>query len=566
MTRAPATAARSAARCAAASLPDGARHRADDERPRPAARRGRRRAGSTPARAPAANARVMHRAQRASRIDAGGPHAAAGERPGRRRGAAAARDDRVAGWAASASRASGPVRIGGHDHDQVLLGEELVERGGPRRRDGEHHRRARSAATRRTVTRASSGGERTQTSRPCGRAARPCAASRAASRARRECRRDPAPAWRRPSRRHRRSSARRAGRPRSPPARARAGSSASATAAATGSASPGARAPPPMVMGARGPGRRRAAGWPRGRGAGRSRVARRRRDEPGARAAEGALGGTGSGGHGVADPASAWASPARRSARPGMGSGRRGRTWTWTWRPATATVARRRDAWAARPWPPRAGRRPGGARARRPPRPRPPARRPRCAATTEKIARATTSDEREERDELDRLACAAARAWRRAGHPLWGRKWAVAVTRPRPTAGRTCGMRRETRTSPVGSAWTAQAALEGRGQVGARGRGRRRRRRRSPGRRRARRRGPPRRPGRRRPTGRPTARTTATSGQQGDELDRRLAGWRREERDVAGTLRQPGGRRLRGSTRGLLRKCADSVPEAQYVR
>src|SRR5262249_47035174 len=42
------------------------------------------------------------------------------------------------------------------------------------------------------------------------------------------------------------------------------------------------------------------------------------------------------------------------------------------------------------------------------------------------------------------------------GHAFWGRKWAVAATRPRLRAGRRRGMRTETRTSPAAVAWTCR--------------------------------------------------------------------------------------------------------------
>ena len=105
----------------------------------------------------------------------------------------------------------------------------------------------------------------------------------------------------------------------------------------------------------------------RGRGdqAGSSPGALRGRDEPAAGSFEG--------GHG---PASARASPARRSARPGIGSATRARTRTWTRRPETVIVARLRGRFGAparrRPWVDAALEE---RRARRPRRPRRPARR-----------------------------------------------------------------------------------------------------------------------------------------------------------------------------------------------
>ena len=212
-----------------------------------------------------------------------------------------------------------------------------------------------------------------------------------------------------------------------------------------------------------------------------------------------------------------------------------------------------------------------------------------CAATTEKIASATTSASgRNATSSTDawpaprrepvrhggarrarptpgrprrgcgrraaRRGAAVARAWRRSA----GRKWAVAATRPRLTAGRTWGMRRETRTSPVAQRGRAGRA-PGPGQVGARGAG-------GVGPDGVRPRG-----GARGDAGLPggvagddelvaDGEDERDEREQGDELDRRLAGWRAEEGDELGTLRSLAGRGARIYAR-VLRKCAECVPE-----
>ena len=219
-----------------------------------------------------------------------------------------------------------------------------------------------------------------------------------------------------------------------------------------------------------------------------------RRDEPAAGSVEG--------GHG---PASARASPARRSARPGIGSARRGRTRTWTRRPETLIVARLRAADDSACSAASLGlpRRLGGGRARRPPPPRrpplrrrarrgssaPPRRSPRPAAAGRRArprpgraaSRARPQSARrgprrqvgrEPPDAAARVATRASRvrqvrtgattrremARRRGGdrpaHAPWGRKWDVAEARPRESAGRIAGMRTETRTSPSALART----------------------------------------------------------------------------------------------------------------
>ena len=167
------------------------------------------------------------------------------------RGAAAARRAPAAAGRRERQPGERALGIGGHDHDQVLLGEQLVERRGPRRGDGQHHRRAHGRDAPHGDVSFVRGRAGPRRAAPAD--ARPGRARRAAPRAvaPRECRRDPAAAGRRPSRRRpgggrpsRRRRAR-AARPRWPPAHARPGSGPARPRRPPARPRPGDRAPRP---------------------------------------------------------------------------------------------------------------------------------------------------------------------------------------------------------------------------------------------------------------------------------------------------------------------------------